>query len=133
MLSLDILMLLMRIKRSNYERISSMNPYHHSVSSSKKYGGVPEDYIAIHSWFDESKAHYADFRHRALRHHSEGIFLCEKIMGATITNKDGKVIPVRFIGEQHVLEDCGRIPTVKDWLENIKPVDWMMRVPVIRP
>jgi hypothetical protein len=26
---------------------------------------------------------------------------------------------VRFIGEQHVLEDLGRIPTVADWLGRI--------------
>jgi len=44
-----------------------MNPYHHSLSSAKKYGGEWQDYIRIHSWFDASKAHYADFRHRALR------------------------------------------------------------------
>ena len=35
------------------------NPYHHSVSSSKKYGGTPEDYQAIHDWFDDTKSHYA--------------------------------------------------------------------------
>jgi len=48
---------------------------------------VPEDYLKIHNWFDESKAHIADLRHRALRHHSSGIFLCEAIDGATITNR----------------------------------------------
>ena len=52
------------------------HPYHHAVRSARLFGGVPEDYLAIHDWFDESKAHLADVRHRALRHHSEGIFLC---------------------------------------------------------
>lgn len=60
------------------------NPYHHAVSSSRQFGGVPEDYQAIHDWFDETKAYLADFRHRALRHHSEGIFLMESIFGPTI-------------------------------------------------
>ena len=47
--------------------------WHHALSSARKYGGKPEDYIAIHYWFDSSKAIMCDFRHRALRHHAEGI------------------------------------------------------------
>ena len=107
-----------------------MNPYHHAVSSAKKYGGKAEDYQAIHDWFDESKAYFADFRHRALRHHAEGIFMCEKIFGHTLTNSNGKVIPIRFIGEQHVLEDCGFIPSVQDWFKCIYPAPWMKKVGV---
>ena len=61
------------------------NPWHHAVSSAKKWGGTPDEYLRIHAWFDESKAHHADFRHRALRHHSEGIFLMESIFGPTLT------------------------------------------------
>ena len=102
-----------------------MNPYHHAESSVNKWGGENKDYLPIHAWFDESKAHVPDFRHRALRHHSEGIFLCERIFGVVITNSNGKAIPVRFIGEQHVQEDLGRIPTVQDWLENLQPMPWM--------
>ena len=49
--------------------------YHHAVSSARKWGGAAEDYLAIHTWFDRSKEIVADFRHRALRHHAEGIFL----------------------------------------------------------
>ena len=41
------------------------HPYHHAVSSVRKWGGRVEDYQAIHDWFDASKAHLADFRHRA--------------------------------------------------------------------
>jgi hypothetical protein len=58
----------------------------------------------------------ADFRHRALRHHAEGIFLAEKLFGVAIINSDGKKVPVRYLGEQHVKEDLGRIPTAQDWL-----------------
>ena len=68
----------------------------------------------------------ADFRHRALRHHTEGIFMAERIFGVTIVNSAGRVVPVRFIGEQHVKEDLGRIPTVADWLSNIKTEGWML-------
>jgi hypothetical protein len=103
------------------------NPYHHALSSAKRHGGKPDDYIAIHRWFDESKAHLPDFRHRALRHHTEGIFLMEQLFGPTLTNSADRVIPTRWIGEQHVLEDLGRVPTAADWLRCIRPEPWMNR------
>jgi hypothetical protein len=106
------------------------HPYHHALSSVKKWGVLPEDYLAIHSWFDESKSAYADIRHRALRHHSEGIFECEQEFGVTLTNSSGRVVPVRAIGEQHVNEDCGFIPSMKDWLQHIALQPWMSRVGV---
>jgi hypothetical protein len=39
-------------------------PLVYAESSAKKFGGKPDDYLAIHNWFDESKAYFADFRHR---------------------------------------------------------------------
>lgn len=102
------------------------HPYHHALSSVKRWGGKLEDYLPIHQWFDGSKEHFADFRHRALRHHTEGIFMVEKIYGVTITNSDGRVVPVRYIGEQHVQEDLGRIPTLADWCRQISPEPWML-------
>jgi len=104
--------------------------YHHAVNSARKFGGKPEDYEKIHSWFDATKEHYADFRHRALRHHSLGIFEAEAKFGVTIANSDGKQVPVRLIGEQHVMEDCGFIPTVADWLKHIQGQKWMAKPPV---
>jgi hypothetical protein len=107
------------------------HPFHHSISSAKRFGGVPEDYQAIHDWFDATKAHYANWRHRALRHHSQGIYEAEQVFGTTITTSNGRQVPVRLIGEQHVREDLGIIPTVADWLRaigdpnEIKP--WMTR------
>lgn len=68
------------------------HPLKHAESSARKFGGKAEDYLPIHNWFDESKAFLADFRHRALRHHAEGIFLSERIFGVTITNSEGKRI-----------------------------------------
>ncbi len=55
------------------------------------------DYQPIHDWFDATKEQFADARHRALRHHSQGIFECERIFGRTIVNADGKVVPVNVI------------------------------------
>jgi len=103
------------------------NPYHHALSSQRKWGAEIEDYIALHTWFDESKEHHGDFRHRALRHHAQGIFEAERVFGHTITISTGREIPVRWIGEQHVVEDCGRIPSLSDWLRCIRPEPWMNR------
>jgi hypothetical protein len=86
------------------------HPLKHAQSSANKFGGKAADYLAIHRWFDESKAFFADFRHRALRHHAEGIFLCEQMFGVAIENSEGKLVPVRYLGEQHVKEDLGCIP-----------------------
>ena len=102
------------------------HPLHHAMSSARRFGGVPEDYQAIHDWFDASKAHLAVFTHRALRHHSQGIFEAEATFGLSLTNSAGRDVPVRWIGEQHVKEDCqGRIPSMADWLGRITPAPWM--------
>ena len=58
---------------------------------------------------------------------SEGIFWAEKEFGVVITNSDGKQVPVRFIGEQHVMEDLGWIPTIKDYLEQMNQAGWMFK------
>jgi hypothetical protein len=101
--------------------------YYHAVSSIRKWGGLPEDYLALHQWFDQSKSILADPRHRALRHHAEGIFMLETLFGATIVNGDGRTVPVRLIGEQHVQEDLGFIPSFADWARLIEPRPWMMK------
>lgn len=102
--------------------------YHHALSSVRKWGGEPADYLPIHQWFDEpSKLITADFRHRCLRHHAEGAFMAEKFFGAAITISTGRVVPVRLIAEQHILEDLGFIPSFADWARCIRPERWMMR------
>ena len=47
-----------------------MMSYYHTISSKRRWGGNEEDYVDLHSWFDEPKSHFGDIRHRALRHHS---------------------------------------------------------------
>jgi hypothetical protein len=102
------------------------HPYHHALSSVKKSGGTVDDTLAVHAWF-ASKSITADFRHRALRHHAEGIFMAETIFGPTITLSTGRVIPTRWVGEQHVKEDLGFIPSFADWVKAIRPEPWMGR------
>jgi hypothetical protein len=58
------------------------HPYHHALSSVRKWGGAVEDYIPIHDWFDESKKIIADFRHRAASP-CRGNFMAETIFGYT--------------------------------------------------
>ena len=101
---------------------------HHAKSSAKRFGGVWEDYIKIHNWFDETKANFADVRHRAMRHHAEGIFWCEKEFGTAFKNSNGQDVPTRAIGEQHVKEDCGFIPSMQRWLLAMNVEEWMIRM-----
>lgn len=105
-----------------------MHPVDHAKTSVKIWRGKAEDYLPIHQWLDATKEVFADWRHRALRHHSQGIFEAERVFGLSIVNSDGKVVHVRYICEQHIKEDCGgRIPTVSDWFRNIKREVWMSK------
>ncbi|MEK8121628.1 hypothetical protein WOB59_00465 [Methylocystis sp. IM4] len=101
--------------------------YYHALSSAKKWGGTAEDFLPLHAWMDESKMLEADFRHRVLRHHAEGIFMMERRFGQTIAISTGRKVPVRLIGEQHVIEDLGFIPSLSDWVRCIRPQPWMGR------
>lgn len=103
-------------------------PWIHAKSSARRFGGRPEDYLEIHNLLDSSKATVADNRHRVLTHTSWFIgTILERVFGSTLTNSDGKVVSVRDVGEQHVLEDFGGrfIPTVQDYLENLDYREWM--------
>jgi hypothetical protein len=102
-----------------------MKAFNHCRSSVKKWGGKEEDYHSIHSWFDESKAHWADVRHRMLRHHSQGVIECEDKFGVYIVNSDKRKVPVKSIAEQHIIEDMGWIPTLKEWFKYIQVQPWM--------
>lgn len=103
-------------------------PFIHALSSAKKFGGKPEDYIDIHNLMDSSKSVIADNRHRALTHNSWFISqIIERIFGITLINSDGKEISTREIAEQHVLEDFGGkfIPSAQDYLQEIQYHQWM--------
>lgn len=102
------------------------HPYYHAKSSAARFGGIADDYVVIHEWFDQTKAHMPDSRHRAVLHSSFGIYLAQQMFGEVIVRpSDGGVTPVRLVGEQHVLEDLGFVPTVQDWLRLLQPAPWM--------
>lgn len=101
-------------------------PWIHSLSSARKYGGNPEDYIEIHNFLDSSKGVIADNRHRALTHNSWFLsVVLERVFGVTFQNSADKTISVRDIGEQHVFEDLGCIPSGQDYLGELEYKSWM--------
>lgn len=103
-----------------------MKPYIHARSSAKRFGGIPEDYLPIHDFFDSTKQVIADSRHRAILHSAFGIFVAERVFGTVITNSDGKKVSVRDVGEQHVMEDMGEIPSMEKWFRTMQIEPWML-------
>jgi len=105
-----------------------MHPLDHAKTSASLWGGKPEDYLPVHEWMDAPKEHFGDWRHRAMRHHSQGIFECERVLGRTIQLSNGRTAMTRYVAEQHVREDCaGIIPSMSDWFRNIKREGWMAK------
>ena len=105
-----------------------MKPFLHAKASVKRYGGVPEDYIEVHEFLDESKAHHADMRHRALLHNSFGCYLAARLFGdknGNITISTGKQVSVRDLCEEHIIEDMGRIPAVTEYFQGMPFYDWL--------
>lgn len=106
-----------------------MKPYLHGIISAKKWGGTPEQYQAIHDFLDSSKQTHADMRHRAILHSAFGCYLAERVFGVNIevTIEDGKkrLVSVRDVAEQHIIDDMGRIPSVSDYLEGMPFYDWL--------
>lgn len=109
-----------------------MNSWNHAVSAARKWGGSPDDYIEIEEFIDSSKKILGDVRHRAVYHHTEGVWLCQRIFGRTLTvekrNGHGTVeVPVRLVAERHILEDLGWLPSPADYLSRIevRQNDWM--------
>ena len=104
-------------------------PWTHAASSARKFGGRPEDYLAIHNHMDATKSAFADNRHRAITHNAWYVGPggpLELALGVVLTNSDGKQVPVRSVAEQHILEDFGGfIPTLQDFLCAMEFKPWM--------
>lgn len=98
-----------------------MKPLQHAQISAKTYGGVWTDYIEFHNFLDSSKAACANFKHRFLLHHAEGINLAVRLFGELITNSEGQTISIRQILTDHLIEDFGSIVTIEDWATDLLP------------
>lgn len=103
----------------------TINSYYHAVSSVKKWGGTTDDYIDVHEFIDSSKKIIGDVRHRSLYHHTEGVWLCQRIFGRVITLEGGRAVPVRLIAERHIQEDLGWLPSPKDYIDGMVLKQWM--------
>ena len=114
-----------------------MKSHIHSKNSVKRWGGDESDFQAIHDFIDQSKSHFPDVRHRALLHSSFGLYIVGEAFGHLevignsivkrpyIITQDNVKVSVKDIAEHHILEDLGRIPTVQDYLQNMKQQVWM--------
>ncbi len=106
-----------------------MNSWHHAQSAAKKWGGEPETYLSIEEFIDSSKMVIGDVRHRAIYHHTLGVFLCQEIFGRTLAvpRSSGAIvhIPVRLIAERHILEDLGWLPSPADYIKGMPIAPWM--------
>lgn len=102
-----------------------MKPLVHARISAKKFGGVAEDYLAIHDFMDCTKMALPDVRHRMVLHNSVGCFIAEKVFGHTITNSENKTVHVRDVAEAHVIEDLGFIPTFEKCFSGMAIEQWM--------
>jgi hypothetical protein len=96
----------------------------HAESSAKKFGGTYDLYMPIHQWLDQTRGWLPDSRHRAMRHHSEGVSEATT-MFKPIELPDGSRVSVSQLAEQHVKEDLGRVPTAADYLRNMSLELWM--------
>lgn len=109
-----------------------MNSYRHALSSARKWGGEAHDYLPVHEFIDGSKQVLGDVRHRALYHHTLGVWLCQRIFGVTlkVSRRYGSrgtpiEVPTREVAERHIIEDLGWLPTPQDYLRETPIATWM--------
>ncbi len=82
----------------------------------------------LHAKMDCSKGYFPDNRHRVLTH---TMFWIQEVMlpiyGHTMTNSDGKIVSVKDVCEQHILEDYRHkfIPTPQDFIQEMELKAWM--------
>jgi hypothetical protein len=102
------------------------DPLQHSKSSAKRFGGIAEDYLHIHTVMDSSKLFLADWRHRALLHNTFGIHVFEQLIGSSFKRKsDGVDVCTRSVITQHIMEDLGAVPTPGEFLREMPIKYWM--------
>lgn len=103
-----------------------VKPLEHAERDVATFGGSVDDYLPIHSFFDQTKAFLPDLRHRTVLHNAFGIFLCEQVFGPYLTLAgDGRRIATRTIAERHVLQDLKFIPTFEQCFGDLPMRDWL--------
>lgn len=92
---------------------NSLGPY-----IAEKIFGYPyeklEEYADKFNWSEEERQAIIELIELARTNETTGF-----------KNSDGKLVQVRDIAEQHIVEDLGCIPTVQDWLKDLPLYDWI--------
>jgi hypothetical protein len=102
------------------KEVSMSHCFFHAVSSAKKFGGLPLDYLALHEWFDQVKVAFNFPTHRAILHNTFGVALAMEIFGPTLTRaSDGQPIDLEPVIRLHLEEDLGMVPTLEQWLGDL--------------
>ena len=97
-----------------------MHPYSHAQSSVSHFGGALELYLPLHQDFDATKAAYGDWRHRALRHHTDAF---DDLISRSAPHLDPEL--ARRVCEQHLREDLGILASLQDWRAPLLSAPWM--------
>lgn len=102
-----------------------MDPLRHARLSANRRGGAPEDYYALHAFFDTTKELCSDNRHRLL-HNLWGIRrVVIPLFGSEIMTASGERVATKDVCEaDHVLADfSGKyLPTLADFTGAIAEV-----------
>lgn len=97
----------------------------HARASAREWGGAAEDYLEVHAFIDSPAEGWDDVRARAVLHHAFGTMVVERAFGRALRNSSGRVVPVRALAERHVKDDLGCLPSLGDWLHNMRIQPWM--------
>lgn len=84
--------------------------------------------MPIQEFIDSSKKIIGDVRHRSIYHHTEGVWLVQRIFGVTLDVPKGDRIvkvPTRLIAERHIQEDLGWLPSPADYIKGMPVERWM--------
>lgn len=103
------------------------HPVFHAAETVAEWGGQASDYLALHQFLERSRGHLTDARHRTLLHNAFGIVVAEGQFGLTITNSDGRLVPVREVLEAHITRDLGVVPTLEEAFDSMSLEPWMSR------
>ncbi|WP_230656751.1 DUF6915 family protein [Psychrobacter sp. I-STPA10] len=99
-----------------------MNSIKHAQISSRRRGGQPSDYIAIHQFIDSTKNLCSDNRHRIFHTLWAVNEIVLPMFGHTLINSDGVEVDIKDVCEKdHLLVDFRHrfIPTIGDFVQAI--------------
>jgi hypothetical protein len=79
-----------------------MNPIQHARVSARRWGGVPDDYVAVHALIDSTKMLCTDNRHRILHTFWAVQEVVIPVFGHTMHNSAGREVDIKDICEKTI-------------------------------